>query len=131
MADDNDTQRRWVPWSRETDTKAKLYSAIAGLFLAVVTSGTGVLRVGKFTLSDHARSVKTEMLITEAQISAAIRGRELVCNATKEGIDKRFEAIERVDTVMHESIKTCKQLAAQINEKVDYFQRKYWERGNE
>jgi len=126
MADDD--RRRWVPWSRETDEKAKLYSTIAGLFLAIVTSGTGVLRVGKYTADDASRSVRQERLITEAQIRAAIRERERECMSVRQGIEDRIDAIIVSDTLMSESLRACREIAAQTGERLNYIERKLWDR---
>ena len=127
MADDPNEDKRWVPWSREKDAKAQLIAAVFGLLTAVVVSGTGYLRVDKFGLSDHLRSVKEERLITEAQIAAAIRKREQECVAVKAFFEERLDAIEKMDTMMNETMRSCQGNLQQINEKVDYFQRKYWE----
>ena len=68
MNADNES-KRWLPWTREKDTKAQLIAAIFGLLTAVVVSGTGYLRVDKFGLSDHLRSVETERFITNAELA--------------------------------------------------------------
>ena len=124
MNDNN--RRRWVPWTREADEKAKLYSTIAGLFLAIVTSGTGVLRVGKYTAEDAAKSVRQERLITEAQIAAAIRDFEKDCQFTKGEIEKRIDAIEQVDTITVKSIEACQAIAKQYGERLNYIERNIW-----
>ena len=61
--------KRWLPWTREKDTKAQLIAAVFGLLTAVVVSGTGYLRVDKFGLSDHLRSVETERFITNSDLA--------------------------------------------------------------
>ena len=124
MNDNN--RRRWVPWTREADEKAKLYSTIAGLFLAIVTSGTGVLRVGKYTAQDAAKSVRQERLITEAQIAAAIRDFEKDCQITKGEIEKRIDSIERVDTITSKSVESCQTIAKQYGERLNYIERNIW-----
>lgn len=124
MNDSN--RRRWVPWTREADEKAKLYSTIAGLFLAIVTSGTGVLRVGKYTAQDAAKSVREERLITEAQIAAAIRDFEKDCQITKGEIEKRIDAIEQFDTVTSKSIEACQAITKQYGERLNYIERNIW-----
>ena len=127
MADDpNEDKRRWVPWTREADEKAKLYSTIAGLFLAIVTSGTGVLRVGKYTAEDAAKSVRQERLITEAQIAAAIRDFEKDCQITKGEIEKRIDAIEQFDTVTSKSVEACQAIAKQYGERLNYIEHNIW-----
>ena len=68
MNADNES-KRWLPWTREKDTKAQLIAAVFGLLTAVVVSGTGYLRVDKFGLSDHLRSVETERFITNAELA--------------------------------------------------------------
>jgi hypothetical protein len=123
---DDNNRRRWVPWTREADEKAKLYSTIAGLFLAVITSGTGVLRVGKYTAEDAAKSVKQERLITEAQIAAAIRAFEKDCQITKGEIEKRIDSIERVDTITSKSVEACQTMAKQYGERLNYIERNIW-----
>ena len=123
---DDNNRRRWVPWTREADEKAKLYSAVAGLFLAVVTSGTGVLRVGKYTVEDAAKSVRQERLITEAQIAAAIRDFEKDCQITKGEIEKRIDAIEQFDTVTSKSVEACQAIAKQYGERLNYIERNIW-----
>ena len=123
MADD----KRWVPWTREADEKAKLYSAIAGLFLAVITSGSGVLRVGKFTLSDHLNSVKYERQVTEAQIADAIRKRKKDCEIVRSSIENRLDAIEQVDTVTVQTTKTCQEIAKDLSDRVRYLELHMWE----
>ena len=124
MNDNN--RRRWVPWTREADEKAKLYSTIAGLFLAIVTSGTGVLRVGKYTAEDAAKSVRQERLITEAQIAAAIRDFEKDCQITKGEIEKRIDAIGQFDTVTSKSVEACQAIAKQYGERLNYIERNIW-----
>ena len=69
MNADNES-KRWLPWTREKDTKAQLIAAVFGLLTAVVVSGTGYLRVDKFGLSDHLRAVETERFITNADLAA-------------------------------------------------------------
>ena len=127
MADDPNEDKRWVPWSREADEKAKLYSAIAGLFLAVITSGSGVLRVGKFTLSDHLNSVKYERQVTEAQIADAIRKRKKDCEIVRSSIENRLDAIEQVDTVTVQTTKTCQEIAKDLSDRVRYLELHMWE----
>ena len=124
MNDDN--RRRWLPWTREADEKAKLYSTIAGLFLAIVTSGTGVLRVGKYTAEDAAKSVRQERLITEAQIAAAIRDFEKDCQITKGEIEKRIDEIEQFDTVTSKSVEACQAITKQYGERLNYIERNIW-----
>ena len=124
MNDNN--RRRWVPWTREADEKAKLYSTIAGLFLAVITSGTGVLRVGKYTADDAAKSVRQERLITEAQIALAIRNFEKDCEVTKGEIERRIDAIEQIDTVTSKSVEACQDIAKQFGERLNYIERNMW-----
>ena len=125
---DDNNRRRWVPWTREADEKAKLYSTIAGLFLAIVTSGTGVLRVGKFTISDHNKSVRQERLITEAQIAAAIRAFEKDCQITKGAIENRIDAIEQLDAVTGKSVEACQAIAEQYGERLNYIERNLWDK---
>ena len=127
MADDPNEDKRWVPWTREADEKAKLYSAIAGLFLAVITSGSGVLRVGKFTLSDHLNSVKYERQVTEAQIADAIRKRKKDCEIVRSSIENRLDAIEQVDTVTVQTTKTCQEIAKDLSDRVRYLELHMWE----
>ena len=127
MADDPNEDKRWVPWSREADEKAKLYSAIAGLFLAVITSGSGVLRVGKFTLSDHLNSVKYERQVTEAQIADAIRKREKDCEIVRSSIENRLDAIEQVDTVTVQKTKPCHDIDSYLRDRVRYLELHMWE----
>ena len=124
MNDNN--RRRWLPWTREADEKAKLYSTIAGLFLAVITSGTGVLRVGKYTVDDAERSVRHERLITEAQIALAIRNFEKDCEVTKGEIERRIDAIEQFDTVTSKSVEACQDIAKQFGERLNYIERNMW-----
>ena len=126
MADDPNEDKRWVPWSREADEKAKLYSTIAGLFLAIVTSGTGVLRVGKYTAEDAAKSVRQERLITESQIAAAIRDFEKDCQITKGEIEKRIDAVEQFDTVTSKSVGACQAIAKQYGERLNYIEHNIW-----
>ena len=121
-----DNRRRWVPWTREADEKAKLYSTIAGLFLAIVTSGTGVLRVGKYTSEDAAKSVRQERLITESQIAAAIRDFEKDCQITKGEIERRIDAIEQFDTITSKSVEACQAMAKQYGERLNYIERNIW-----
>jgi len=121
-----DNRRRWVPWTREADEKAKLYSTIAGLFLAIVTSGTGVLRVGKYTAEDAAKSVRQERLITEGQITEASRDFEKDCQITKGEIEKRIDEIEQFDTVTSKSVESCQAMAKQYGERLNYIERNIW-----
>ena len=125
---DDNNRRRWVPWTREADEKAKLYSAVAGLFLAVVTSGTGVLRVGKYTVEDAAKSVAKERLITEAQIASAIRAFEKDCEITKGLIENRLDAIEKHDAIISKSIEACQAIAKQMGERLNYYERELWKK---
>ena len=125
---DDNNRRRWVPWTREADEKAKLYSAVAGLFIAVVTSGTGVLRVGKYTVEDAAKSVRQERLITEAQIASAIRAFEKDCEITKGLIENRLDAIEKHDAIISKSIEACQAIAKQMGERLNYHERELWKK---
>ena len=131
MGEDDNDKRRWVPWSREADQKAKYWGTVLGLVTAIVTSGTGVIRVGKFTLSDHINSVREERLITEAQIAAAIYKREAEFQVVQGALDDRLEKIEQDDVRMYEGVRECRDMIKKVDEKVDYFQRRYWERNSQ
>jgi len=124
---DNNGKRRWVPWSREADEKAKYWGTVLGLLSAVVAGGTGYLRVDKFGLSDYLTGVTHERLITNSSISKLKRELEVRCNKDKQEVFHRLALIEKADSVLIESVRIIRNDLAALNEKVDYFQRKYWE----
>ena len=115
MTDDSNS-KRWLPWTREKDTKAQLIAAIFGLLTAVVVSGTGYLRVDKFGLSDHIRSVETERLITRAEMNRAISDMKEECSETLGKIELRFDAIDRYDAETSSVGQTCREMLLQLRE---------------
>ena len=77
---------------------------IVGMVLGIIgvggVSGSGVFRIGKFTSEDGLR------------------------------MERRIDAIERSTSEAMLNDKTCMARVNRLEEKVDYFQRKYWERAN-
>lgn len=116
MADDN--ERRWLPWSREADAKAKLYGSIAGVFLAILGSSSGVLRVDKFGLSDHLRSAKYEREVTNGQIAAAISKRRTECAVIRGSIEKRMDLVDMADANTAGGLKACRDNYTQLHHDV-------------
>ena len=114
----DDSERRWIPWTREKDQKAKLYSAVAGVFLAILGSSSGVLRVDKFGLSDHLRSVKYEREVTKGQIASAISKRRTECAVIRGSIEKRMDLVDRADANTAGGLKACRNNYTQLHHDV-------------
>ena len=112
MADER--ERRWLPWSREKDTKAQLIGSVLGLLTAVIVSGSGVLRVDRFGYSDFAREMKTARLEITAQISEATSSRRRECGDVHKGFEARFDAIVKLDESTFGGLKACRDNTAQL-----------------
>jgi len=116
MVDEEPPRRKWIPWTRETDEKAKLWGTILGILGVVVASGSGVLRVDRFGYSDFEKRISLERAITESKIAEAVHEREQECIELRSEMQYKLKGIEQFDAVLNESLKAGRDAHIQLME---------------
>jgi len=112
---DSIQRRRWIPWSREKDEKAKLYGGILSAFIVGILGNTGLLRVDKLGYSDFklelaeerkeiASEIEHATELTEAGIKVYISERTAACLELRRDLENQIKGITGVDAAIREAV---------------------------
>jgi len=133
MANDSD-EKRFVPWTRETDKLLAKIGAVAGIGLAVLAHYTDSFNMGQSNnwvtveelnkaINSHQLNVEAmireERYYTAAKLIEAIRNRERECATVRELYDSQLKLIEKNDVQTAEGVKACRENYTHLNRDLD------------